>query len=335
VHRDVVVIGASAGGVEALVEIASGLPPEFPAGVLVVLHVPATGTSVLDAILTRAGNLPAVTPMDGEPLALGQIYVAPPDRHMLLKGDRISLTLGPRENGHRPAIDPLFRSAARSAGRRVVGVVLSGALDDGASGLQFIKERGGIAIVQDPGEALYPSMPQHAISATQVDHIVHVAELAGLLCAELERPLEPEDERLDEPILELDVVETGPTDVASMDGAPTGLTCPECGGALWEEANGALVRFSCHVGHVYSAESLVNEQGQALESALWGGLRALEERADLLERMARRGTNSSRSSRHFRARARDVRDHAGALRDLLARLGRDVEPQEAPADSTR
>jgi two-component system chemotaxis response regulator CheB len=329
-QRDIVVIGASAGGVEALIEVASGLPPEFPGSVLVVLHVLATGTSVLDAILTRCGNLPAVSPMDGEPIVRGQIYVAPPDRHMLLKGDRISVMRGPRENGHRPAIDPLFRSAARSVGARAVGVVLSGALDDGAAGVQFIKKRGGIAIVQDPADALYPSMPEHAIAAVEPDYIVPVKKIAAILCTEIERPLDPA--LADEPILELDLVEDM-TDVSLMDGPPSGLTCPECGGALWEEADGALVRFACHVGHSYSAESLVSEQGQALESALWSGLRALEERADLLERMSRRGEHGSRSARHFRARARDALEHARALRALLTRLGRDMTPPELSGDA--
>jgi two-component system chemotaxis response regulator CheB len=272
--------------------------------------------------------------MDGEVVVRGQIYVAPPDRHMLLKGDRMSVTRGPRENGHRPAIDPLFRSAARSLGSRAIGVVLSGALDDGAGGLQFLKKRGGIAIVQDPADALYPSMPEHAIAAVEPDYIAPARDIAGILCAEIERPLGPEEPR-GEPIIEPDLVESDSTDVGAMDGPPTGLTCPECGGALWEETNGSLVRFACHVGHSYSAESLVSEQGQALESALWSGLRALEERADLLERMSRRGERSSRSARHFRGRAHEAREHARALRGLLTRLGRDMAPPDLSGDAVR
>jgi two-component system chemotaxis response regulator CheB len=240
---------------------------------------------------------------------------------------------GPRENGHRPAIDPLFRSAARSVGARAVGVVLSGALDDGAAGLQFIKKRAGIAIVQDPADALYPSMPEHAIAAVEPDYIVPAKEIAPILCTEIERLLDPA--LADDPILDLDLVESDVTDVSLMGGPPSGLTCPECGGALWEEANGALVRFACHVGHSYSAESLVSEQGQALESALWSGLRALEERADLLERMSRRTEHSSRSACHFRVRARDAREHARALRALLTRLGRDMAPPELSGDVAR
>jgi two-component system chemotaxis response regulator CheB len=324
-QRDVVVIGASAGGVETLSEIVEGLPTEFPGSVLIVLHVLATGTSVLDLILTRAGNLPAVAPFDGEPVHRGQIYVAPPDQHMLLKGERISLSRGPRENGHRPAIDPLFRSAARSAGSRVIGVVLSGALDDGAGGLQFVKKCGGLTIVQDPADALYPSMPEHAIAAAAPDYVVPANEISAILSAEIERvptlvPL------ADDSDVEPDLFEAYPADILVTDGPPTGLTCPECGGALWEETDGALIRFACHVGHSYSAESLVSEQGQALESALWSGLRALEERADLLERMSRRSERSTRSAGHFRTRAQEAREHALALRALLTRLGRDIAP---------
>ena len=330
-QRDIVVIGASAGGVEALTEVVAGLPPEFPASLFVVLHVLATGTSVLDAILTRAGNLPAIAPMDGEPVVRGQIYVAPPDRHMLLKGDRVSVTRGPRENGHRPAIDPLFRSAARSVGARAIGIVLSGALDDGADGLRFIKRRGGLVVVQDPADALYPSMPEHAIAAVEPDHVVAVGAIPALLCREVERRLDPALQS--DPILEPDLVEAQPADVGLMDRPPTRLTCPDCGGALWEESDGTLVRFACFVGHSYSAESLVSEQGQALESALWSGLRALEERADLLERMARRGERSSRSAHHFRARAHDAREHARALRGLLTRLGREAASSELGGDA--
>lgn len=330
-HRDTVVIGASAGGVEALIEVVGGLPTEFPASVLVVLHVLATGRSMLDAILARAGNLPAVTPIDGEPLVAAQIYVAPPDRHMLLLRDRIAITSGPRENGHRPAIDPLFRSAARSVGRRAIGVVLSGALDDGAAGLQFLKARGGLAIVQDPADALYPSMPEHALAAVAADHVVPVRAIAALLCAEVERVLESGGR--DDAPSELDLAELDVGNVGRMDGPPSGLTCPECGGALWEESIGALVRFRCHVGHSFSAESLASEQGQTLETALWSGLRALEERADLLDRMARRGERSSRSAQHFQVRADEAREHAGALRALLTRLGRDPASADMNADA--
>jgi two-component system chemotaxis response regulator CheB len=177
-------------------------------------------------------------------------------------------------------------------------------------------------------------MPEHAIAAAAPDYVLPASEISATLSSEIERPLEPVQAGAD-PVLERDVVEADPTEVSLMDGPPTGLTCPECGGALWEETDAALVRFACHVGHSYSAESLVSEQGQALESSLWTGVRALEERADLLERMSRRSERSSRSASHFRTRAEEAREHARALRALLTRLGRDIAPQPELAGDAR
>jgi two-component system chemotaxis response regulator CheB len=179
--RDVVVVGASAGGVEALVDLAASLPADLPAAVLVVLHVPPTGTSALPHILNRHGPLRAGHASDGEPIARGRIYVAPPDRHLLVRPGQVHLTLGPPENGHRPAIDPLFRSAARSYGSRVIGVVLSGTLDDGTAGMLAIKARGGLGVVQGPADARYPGMPGSAATHAKIDHVLAAASMGQLL----------------------------------------------------------------------------------------------------------------------------------------------------------
>lgn len=189
--HDLIVIGASAGGVEAISTIVSGLPRDLPASVMVVLHV-SRARSLLPRILTRAGRLPALHPNDGDRLQYSHIYVAPPDRHMTLERDVIRLTQGPTEHGVRPAIDPLFRSAARAFRRRVIGVIASGALDDGTAGLAAIKQGGGIAIVQDPQEALASSMPRSAIAAVDVDHIVAIGEIATLIAALTREPVAPE-----------------------------------------------------------------------------------------------------------------------------------------------
>ena len=284
-YRDIVVIGASAGGVEALTQLVRGFPPELGAALFVVLHLSPTGTSVLPSILERAGSLPAGVPEDGELIARGHIYVAPPDQHMLLAGDHVRLTTGPRENGHRPAVDPLFRSAARTYDGRVIAVVLSGTLDDGAAGARLIKERGGVVLTQ--ADPIYPDMPAHAAAATETDAILPVEELPQRICEIVEEAIETED---DESVSEQQRAERSATivDGAALGAEPAELGCPECGGPLWEREEGPLVRFACRVGHVYSPESLVSEQGKALEAALWTALRGLEERADLYRRMARR-----------------------------------------------
>ena len=327
VYRDVVVVGASAGGVEALTNLIRTLPPELPASVLVVLHLLATGRSVLPAILERAGGLPASAGQDGERLERGHLYVAPTDRHMLLRDEHLALTRGPRENGHRPAIDPLFRSAARIRGPRAVGIILSGTLDDGTAGLRLVKERGGVAIVQDPESALYPSMPSSAIDALDVDHVVHVEAMGELLCRLLEDPVEllhpdPEGARdAEPPPLQ---PRRGP-----MEGEPSALTCPECGGALWERDEGPLVRFECRVGHTFSPDSLSTEQSQALEAALWSALRGLEERSDLLRRIGRRVNPDS--ARRYEGRARAADAHATVLREALMTYGHSDDTAEADA----
>jgi two-component system chemotaxis response regulator CheB len=322
-----VLIGASAGGVDALEKLVVGLPPEFPAAILVVLHVASTGTSVLPQILSRKGTMPASFARDGEELRRGQIYVAPADHHMLVHDHRIRLSQGPRENGHRPAIDPLFRSAARAAGPRCIAVVLSGLLDDGASGLRFIKRNGGVAMVQDPEDALFPSMPRAAMAMTTVDAVVPMAEMANRLCELIEEPVDGRREHIrvapsDDEFDGADRVEIeDPSETRSLiSGPPSTITCPECGGALWEQEDGPEIRFACHVGHAFTLASLAEEQGRSLETTLWSAVRALEERADMNNRLARR-MNAGRRDR-YETRSRDARDHARALREMLGQAGR-------------
>jgi two-component system, chemotaxis family, protein-glutamate methylesterase/glutaminase len=187
--RDIIVIGASAGGVEVLSELCKNLPPELPAAVFIVWHMPATSTGIFPRMLERTSALPVENAVDGEPLVPGRIYTAPPDHHLLLEDGRVRLTHGPKENRFRPAVDPLFRSAAYSYGPRVIGLVLSGALDDGTSGLWMIKDRGGVAMVQDPVDALVPDMPRNALHNVEVDYVVPVSEMPALLMQLTSEPL--------------------------------------------------------------------------------------------------------------------------------------------------
>jgi two-component system, chemotaxis family, protein-glutamate methylesterase/glutaminase len=261
----VVVIGASAGGVEALLKLVGGLTDELAAAVVVVLHLPATGRSVLPDILRRSGRLPVVAAGHDQALVANCIAVAPPDHHVLVVDGRLVLDRGPRENGCRPAADPLFRSAARARDSGVIGVVLSGSLDDGVSGLRAIKEAGGIAVVQDPKDALTPSMPATALAHVPVDHVVPADAIAPLLLR-LSRQLRGNamhviDTRHPNPIGE----QRNPS---NMPGEPTPLTCPDCGGVIWEQADGDLARFRCHVGHSFSAESMLELQSDSGDRAV-------------------------------------------------------------------
>ncbi|HWE36718.1 MAG TPA: chemotaxis protein CheB [Isosphaeraceae bacterium] len=323
VRRDIVVVGASAGGVEALSQLVHRLPADFPAAVFVVLHVSPHGTSLLPSILTRNGPLPARHVADGEPIRPGTIVVAPPDFHLLLEPDRVRLSRGPRENGHRPAVDVLFRTAARSFGPRVIGVVLSGSLDDGAAGLAAIQSRGGLALVQEPDDSLYPGMPRSALESVRADHCEPVVELAGTLSRLVQEEVRMADDdpttdamKLESAIAALDL---GAIREEQRPGIVSGFGCPDCGGALWELRDGELVRYRCRVGHAWTAHSLVAEQAQAVESALWSALRALEERAELCgriaERLGRRGANATES--RFAAQAREARRRAAILRQVL------------------
>jgi two-component system, chemotaxis family, protein-glutamate methylesterase/glutaminase len=323
--RDIVVVGASAGGVEALADLAGSLPADIPAAVFVVLHLPATGTSALPDILGRHGPLPASHIKDGEPIEHGRIYVAPPDHHALLRSGHVHLTRGPRENGHRPAVDTLFRSAAREYATRVIGVVLSGALDDGTAGLLAIKSRGGIAVVQEAADALYPGMPGSALEHVQVDHVLAVASM-GKLLAQL--TAEQPGERPGPVSTGMNVeVEMAGFSLEAFEGEhpgePSGFSCPDCNGVLWEIQTGQLQRYRCRVGHAWSPESLLTQKTEALEAALWIALRTLEERAALARRLAEpaRRRGHSITATRFEEQATEAQHAARLVHNLLLDRG--------------
>lgn len=318
----IIVIGASAGGVEALVQLISNLPADFPASVFVVVHFPTDSTSILPKILTRRGRLKAVHPQDGELIQPNHIYVAPPDYHLVLESETVRLSRGPRENGHRPAIDTLFRSAAHTYREQVIGVVLSGSRDDGTVGLAVIKQEGGIAIAQDPDEALFSSMPRSAIERVEIDYILNIIDIGSILIELVDRPNEslnlmPERAQADSDVVfeNKAALEQGDhTDnVASM------LTCPDCGGVLWELQDDSLLRFRCHVGHAYSMDSLVKEQSDDVERALWSALRALEEKASLARRMGNhaKAQDRSLSATRFLDRAEEAYQQAALVRKII------------------
>lgn len=333
--HDIIVVGASAGGVEALTYLVKHLPSDLNATILIVLHVPTHGTSVLPHILKRAGKLPVSHPKDGEPIRQGQIYVAPPDYHLLVKPGYLHLTRGPRENNHRPAIDPLFRTAARAYGQRVVGVVLTGVLDDGTAGLKAVKMRGGVAVVQHPDDAMYSGMPLSAINnVDDIDQVLPLADIPDALVALANTPVQtnaeipvPQEIEIESELAELDM---NVLNNEKRPGKPSPFACPDCGGTLWDLSQGDLLRFRCRTGHAYSAETLLAKQGDALEDALWIALRALEEKASLSGRMASRmrDRNQSLSAQRLEEQAQDAHKHATIIRDLLAMGGNSLKIEE-------
>ena len=320
-----VVVGASAGGVEALRELAAGLPADLPACVLVVLHVPSASRSALPLILDRAGPLPARHAAHGEGLVAGQVLVAPPDHHLVVVDDRVVLTHGPTENGHRPAVDVLFRSASRSHGARVFAIVLSGSLDDGAAGMVAVTSRGGVGAVQDFDEALYAGMPAAAARAAEVEHVVPVDSLPKLV---QEWVANVPDAQPEQPTrlmhMEAEMSELSPGAMHDLDrpGVPAGFGCPDCAGSLYQIEEGRLIRFRCRVGHAWSPESLLESQGTALESALWMALRSLEEKAALNTQLGKRAEDVGhrRSAARFSGNA----EEALAAAELVRRLVQDI-----------
>jgi two-component system chemotaxis response regulator CheB len=323
VQRDVVVIGASAGGVAALRSLVAGLPADLPAAVLVVLHIPPRAPSALPTILSRSGPLPAAFARGGERLEPGRIYVAPPDHHLTVVDGHVVLSVGPRENGHRPAVDVLFRTAARALGPRVIGVVLSGALDDGTAGLLAVAGRNGMTVVQDPAEALYPDMPLSAVRQVGPDHVLGVDQIAGLLGRSCGAPVDSAGTAEADPTLrtESEIALLAADAILADDplGHPSALTCPDCHGVLHEvQVEPRSLR--CRVGHAWTATSLAQRQDLEVESALWAALRSLEEKADLLGRMAEdaRAQGRDSSAARFADRAADSVRAARVLRDLVS-----------------
>jgi two-component system, chemotaxis family, protein-glutamate methylesterase/glutaminase len=311
----VLVVGASAGGVEALVTFVGALSADTRAAVCVVLHISPAGTTAMPHILGRAARMPVHGPSDGDPLLAGHIYVAPPDHHLEIEPGRVRLTQAPRENGHRPAIDATMRTAAEAYDGKVVGIVLSGARDDGTAGLLAIKRRGGAAVVQDPDEALYPGMPNSAIAHVDVDAVLPLAQMAAWLAHHQPGGSGPPGgiRVMDDPQL------PSTADPPKESATGTRFTCPDCGGVLFEQEEGGLTRFRCSVGHVFSIESLAAGQAHELEGALWTAVRALEDRGELLRQMAARAQRDGqvRSAQAFAAQADDADRRAGLVREAI------------------
>jgi two-component system chemotaxis response regulator CheB len=322
-NRDIVVIGASAGGVDALQRLIAQLPGDLRASIFIVLHISPHLPSYLPQILRNTGKLPADHPSNGLEIQQGRIYVAPPDHHMLLHSDGIRVIRGAKENRHRPAIDPLFRSAAVSYGPRVIGILLTGNLDDGTAGFIAIKRAGGVLMIQSPEDAQYPEMPLNAARALDVDHILPLSELAEQLINIINEQMPDKPKSSEDPNakFETNITEFDLDAISNekRNGEPSAYACPDCKGVLFEINDGELVRFRCRVGHGFSRESLAIEQGEVIEQALWTALTTLEERASFLRKMAResRAKEQLINLKIYEKRIQDVEEKATAIRKIL------------------
>lgn len=321
--KHLVTIGASAGGIETLRQLVKALPPDFAAAIAVVLHTSSESPAIVPEILSRSGPLPAVAPRDHERLLAGQIYVAPPDFHLLVEPGGLRLTKGPRENRFRPAIDPLFRSAAQVFGPAAIGVVLTGNLDDGAAGLWAIKQLGGVAIVQDPDDALFPDMPRNALRVVAPDYCLPVAAMADVLVRLTSdgstRPASrPEAASI---AVEVNITkQEEPMDAGvGQIGEPSISTCPECHGVLLALTEGQHVRFRCHTGHAFSPESLMAEINESIEVALWNAMRAMHEGQLLMEQMLAHAArvHPTADARPLAQRVDTVRRQVAILRAMI------------------
>jgi two-component system, chemotaxis family, protein-glutamate methylesterase/glutaminase len=324
--HDIIVIGTSAGGLKALKVIVAKLPTDLNGSIFIVQHVSADQTSFLPQILRRGGVLPATHAKDMEPFQKSRIYVAPPDYHLLVNRGHLRVVRGPRENRFRPSVDALFRSAARAYGSRVVGVILTGYLDDGTVGLQIVSKCGGVAIVQDPHEAEYPSMPESALQCVKPDYRVPLAEIPILLTRLVHEPaieekplLVPKEIEIESKIAEQKMSTSEFLENVEEIGTRTTYTCPECSGTLWQIGEEEPLRFRCHTGHAFTANTLIAEVSQHLENALWSAVRALEEKATFSRQMAARMKNrkSQQAANDHEKRAEMLDGEVSIIRELI------------------
>jgi two-component system, chemotaxis family, protein-glutamate methylesterase/glutaminase len=324
--RNIIVIGASAGGFEALQQVVEGFRPDFPAAIFVVWHMSPEVRGMLPLVLNRANTLKAAHAYDGEAIVSGRIYVAKPDHHLLIEPGIVRVARGPKEHRFRPAIDPLFRSAAYAYGPQVIGVVLSGALDDGTAGLWTIKYRGGLAVIQDPADAEVPSMPESARREVTVDHSVPVADMANLLMQISQEPTQhvPQQDTLYDVQTQREISiakESRAFELGIMKfGDPTPYTCPECHGALSTLKDGHYLRFRCHTGHAFSPSSLLAAVSETIEESIWNSIRALEEGILLLNNMGDHyaEANSPKLAARYFQQAQAISERARVLHAMIS-----------------
>lgn len=334
-QRDILAIGGSLGSTAVLKRILAGLPENLPAAVLITTHVPGSSSGYLPDALAGHSTLPIGLAVDGQPVEPGRVYVAVPDRHLMVLNGTILLGTGPRENMARPAVDPLFRSVAMSYGPRAIGLVLTGLLNDGASGLAAIKAAGGVAMVQHPLDAEADDMPRAALEATEVDHVGRADELSGLLAILAGSAAGPAGPAPSELELEVAIAagrRLGSDQLRAIADA-TPLSCPHCHGVMSEIRGAKPLRYRCQIGHAFTAEALVSSQDGGVGEALRIAMRMMEERVELVTRMGREARESGRNAvaELYEARATEYAGYAATLRRAATmdlRMSRQARPQE-------
>jgi len=330
--RNIIVIGASAGGQQAIVGIVKQLPADINAAIFVVLHLSIkSNAQVIAKTLQKNTSLNCTVATGGEEIKRSHLYLAPQNHHLLIKRNKIIIHHGARENKYRPSIDVLFRSAAVNYGSRVIGIVLTGLFDDGTSGMSAIKRCGGICIVQDPGDADFSDMPQSVINYIEVDHKVKLSKMGDVLNAILNMPVPPGVPVPRELLVENIITENMITSISQLNeiGDRSKFICPDCGGGLWALNNDPANRYRCYTGHVYTEQGLYETQGLNLEESVWVSIRMLEERRNLLMLMATNADRSGNDDLAFsnRSRADEMKLHIKRLKVLLSRLTEDMEPR--------
>jgi two-component system, chemotaxis family, protein-glutamate methylesterase/glutaminase len=318
-YKNIVVIGTSVGGLKALRELLPLFPRAFAASVFIVQHQLPSAKTLLHEILGRYARLPVILPENGSKFKPGVIYVARPNHHLLVQKEHIAITFGPRENRARPSISALFRSAAAYQGPRVIGVLLTGYQNDGVGGLSAIKRCGGITIVQDPTEAQVSELPQTAIQRVEVDHILPLDQIAEKIAEMVTQPAKPIFKVPGDIMEEVRASEHVVPDLDHMQkiGDLTPYTCPECGGVLWKTKNEPLTRYVCHTGHSFSPLSFLEGQAEVIENSLWAAIRYIQERIDILLKMAETERNRGRSAEGYEQKASEMKTHVVNIRRFI------------------
>ncbi|QSB25288.1 chemotaxis protein CheB [Flavobacterium sp. CLA17] len=315
----IVVVGTSAGGMKALIKLVEQLPKDFPAPILIVQHISAdaTGDALLNS-LNKIGKLKCIHAKHGNHIESGYIYFAPSDHHLMVEKDgSLLVTKGAQENRSRPAIDPLFRSAAASFGNKTIGILLTGYLDDGTAGIITIQRCGGISIIQDPADADYPDMPTNALNQMKPDYCVPITEMGGILSTLMIRKSTKQLTIPEDIVKEVKIAQRVLSDLPSVNslGEQVPFNCPGCGGVLWKMDKGPALRYRCHTGHSYTAAALLAEQTEKIEETMWTALRMFEERKNLLTTIANGQKGAMANSANERAKMSQV--HIDRIRAIL------------------